>query len=408
MKIWLKYLIGVVLGLLGGFFLPASASDSSLGKFFFDFFVNVGRYSLYPMLFFSFTIAVFELRDERQLLRLSVKTFITIIGMTLLLTIIGVVSVLLVRPARITIFVEEEAVSGSLGVLEGLLSLFPSSGFEALTQGLYILPLCILAGLAGAACATDKNMSKPVVTLFDSLSRICYEIMSFIIEVMAVGMIAVSFFWMVQFKALLSTNVFRGFIILLLVDALIVIFGVYPLLLKMLFKKENPYRILYGCVSSLLVGFFSGDANMSLPVMIRHSKESLGVRRRVSSVSLPLFSVFCRAGSALTCAVSFIVIFNSYSRLSIGFFDVLWITFVSCGLSFLLGRFPSGGVYAALAVLCGLYSKDYNAAYLILKPAAFFIGAVAAMLDNLSAMFGTYIVAKSEGMVHHRETRFFI
>ena len=87
---------------------------------------------------------------------------------------------------------------------------------------------------------------------------------------------------------------------------------------------------------------------------------------------------------------------------------MLWITFVSCGLSFLLGRFPSGGVYAALAVLCGLYSKDYNAAYLILKPAAFFIGAVAAMLDNLSAMFGTYIVAKSEGMVHHRETRFFI
>lgn len=409
MKIWLKYLVGICLGIILALILPVQfGSEESLSQFLSDFFISVGRYSLYPLLFFGFTIGVYELRDERQLFRVGVKSSATIIVLTLLFTITGVVSVLLFRPARIPIFVEEMASPISVGVKQSLMALFPSSAFEAFCDGLFILPLCILAGFAGAACVTDKVGAKPVVTLFDSLCKVSYAVMAFFVDLMIIAMIAISFYWTIEFKSMMTTDVFRDVIILLVIDLVVISCGILPLMIRIFYPKVNPYRVLYASLASAFAGFFSGDSNLALPIMIRHSRESLGIRRRVSSVVLPMFSVFCRAGTALVVSVGFIVIFKSYSAIPITFLDIVWIASVASGLSFLLGRFPSGGVYVALAVLCSLYGRDLNAGYLILKPMAFFMGSVATMLDVFASIFGTFFVAKSEDMLNHRETRFFI
>jgi len=147
---------------------------------------------------------------------------------------------------------------------------------------------------------------------------------------------------------------------------------------------------------------------MTLPVLLRHTNESLGVRRRISSVTLPMFSIFGRGGSALVVTVSFIVILKSYSSLGISFSDMVWLIGAAILISFFLGRFPSGGTFIALAAICALYGRGFEAGYLILKPAAFFLGSVAAAIDALTALAGTYIVGKKWDMVNHRDLRFFI
>ena len=106
--------------------------------------------------------------------------------------------------------------------------------------------------------------------------------------------------------------------------------------------------------------------------------------------------------------VSFIVILKSYSSLGIAFSDMLWLVGVAIVLSFFLGRFPSGGAYIALATVCALYGRGFEAGYLILKPAAFFICSIAAAIDALTALMGTYVVARRWDMVNHRDLRFFI
>ena len=133
--------------------------------------------------------------------------------------------------------------------------------------------------------------------------------------------------------------------------------GACPALVRLVCGKCNPYRVLYAGVASILAAFFSGDANMTLPVLLRHANESLGVRRRVSSVAMPMFSIFGRSGAALTVTVSFIVILKSYSSLGIAFSDMLWLMGVAILLSFFLGRFPSGGAYIALDNVCALYGR---------------------------------------------------
>jgi Na+/H+-dicarboxylate symporter len=207
---------------------------------------------------------------------------------------------------------------------------------------------------------------------------------------------------------MLSSKVFIDFMLLLGFNFLLLALVVYPALLRALCGKINPYRVLYGCVASSVAAFFSGDSNMTLPILLRHANESLGVKRRVSSVTLPMFSIFGRPGTALTVTVSFIVILKSYSSLGIDFSDMLWLMGISVALSFFLGRFPSGGAYIALATVCALYGRGFEAGYLILKPAAFFICSVACAIDALTAQMGTFAIAKKWDVVNHRDLRFFI
>ena len=182
----------------------------------------------------------------------------------------------------------------------------------------------------------------------------------------------------------------------------------YPALLKIFCRDINPYRILYASFAPMLAAFFSQDTHVALTVLLRHSNESLGIRRRISSVALPIFSIFGRAGSALVITVSFIVILKSYSSLSIGFKDMFWLVGTASLFSCLLGRFPAGGTYIALASVCMLYGRGFESGYLILRPAAFFIGSIAAAMNALTAITGTYIAAYRFNMTGRKDLRFFI
>ena len=409
MKIWIKYLIGTTLGIIIAIIAYSdSVFFNSAVEFLSNIAIQFGRYSLYPVLFFGFTLSICKLRESRSLLKLSIYIAVFIIISSFLTALLGLVSVSISSPPRIPIFVEETSSVETLGVMESFLRLFPSSAFEAFVDGLYILPLCIFAGFAGAACAVDKNISKPVLTLFDSLSRVSYAVMAFFVDMFSIGLIALSVNWFIKFQAMLSTKFFTGLITLLLVDFFIIALIIYPLILKIICRDINPYKVLYAAIAPVCAAFFSGDTNLTLPILLRHSNESLGVRRRISSVSLPVFSVFGRAGSAMVVTISFIVILKSYSSLGISAKDMFWLVGISTLFSFFLGRFPVTGTYISLVAVCAIYGRGFESGFLILRPAAFFIGSIAAAIDALTAMVGTYIIGDLSKMTNTRNLRFFI
>ncbi|QSH91214.1 dicarboxylate/amino acid:cation symporter [Treponema medium] len=411
MKIWLKYFIGIVLGIT---FALVAGAENTLFVQAVDFLskaaIQFGRYALYPAVFFGFTLSIFELRENRSLLKVAIITSLIICGAALLLSCIGLISVLIHTPARIPIFVEGISDVQVLGVRESLLQLLPSSSFEALVNGTYILPLCIFGGFAGAGCAVDRNIAKPTITLIDSLARISYAVLVFFVDMLVFGMVAISSYWMIKFHEMLLTAVFVDFAILLIVDLLIIALVIYPALLKIFCRDINPYRVLYASLAPMMAAFFSQDTHVALSVLLRHSNESLGVRRRISSVVLPVFSIFGRAGSALVITVSFVVILKSYSInvFRIAFSDIFWLVGYASLFSCLLGRFPAGGTYIALTSLCMLYGRGFESGYLILRPAAFFIGSVAAAINALTAITGTYITAYRFNMTGRKDLRFFI
>src|SRR5208283_5480380 len=127
MKIWIKLLIGSLIGLAAGFFIPVQAQA------FFDsvssLLIGIGRYALFPFIFFSLGIGTSELRQEKRLLRVYFSIFKYLLLSAGLLIIIGTLSVLVFPPERIPITVEADRAFSPVSVMEGLKVIFPRNLF---------------------------------------------------------------------------------------------------------------------------------------------------------------------------------------------------------------------------------------------------------------------------------------
>jgi len=399
MKVWVKLLIGSLLGIFLGILLPHDNPAVIKWMAWAEVLaIGIGRYALIPILLFTLTIVVYELRQDGQFWRMIFKSFLTILVCALLVIPMGIIVTLIFPPASIPILDEKQIETISLNIADNVLQLFPPNMFSAVfSSGTYLLPLCFFAFFMGIGLSYDKNYTKSVTVLIDSLSRIFYHIASFFSEILGVIMIFLAAYWAIRFNNLLEAEVFKDLIVLLGVFSLILGFGILPILLYFIKPKCNPWAVLYGSLGSAITAFFSGDINFSMPVLLRNLKENTGCRRRSSVVTATLFAIFGRAGSTMVAAAAFIVIIKSYTILGISAEAVISIGLWALGVSFLLAAHPGTGAYTALAVICTSYGNGYEAGYLILKPVAFYLIAIGTFLDIMIASFASFAIARISG-----------
>ena len=409
MKLWIKYIIGIVLGIIAGLILPTdSPAVGAVITAIQDFFVRFGRYTLLPLLLFGVSNAVYKLRSYKMIPKTSFWTAVVIVGSTVIVTVVGMISLLLVTLPRIPITAEKVTEVMTIDIKSLIMQLFPYSSFEVILGETFLLPVFIFAGFVGGGCTTDETASRPVIALLLSAYRLFYSIMSFFVDWLSVGMIAIAAYWMMGIKAAVSVGTFFPLALLLLVDFILIVCLIYPLILRFLCKDHRPWHVLYASICPILAAFFSGDANLSLQINWRHGRESLGVHSRISGVTFPLFSIFGRGGAALTAAICFEIVLHSYSPLGLKLFDVLWIFVMSFVLSFVLGGIPAGAPYVLLTVLCTAYSRGFDTGYLLLRPVAPLFCSFAAAIDAASAMFGSYIVGVKTQRIEHIDIKHYI
>ena len=408
MKVWIKYLIGLALGLLAAFILPTeNAAFASAVAFLTELFIRVGRYVVVPLLFTSAIVAVNKLRSSKLLLKTTLLTVLIIVVSSLILTFVGLISILIVKLPRIPITVDVATDAFNLDVKGMILSLFPYSGFDALKEGSFLLVSLVFAFIIGWESASEETAFKPVFALSDSFSNLFYNIANFFTEIMAILCIAIVCYWTMDFRTVIEPGIFTPMVIMFLVDFVIVAGIIYPLILRFVCHDPHPYKVLYASLAPLILSFFSGDSNLVIPLANRHLRDSLGIRRRCRGFTYPMFSICARGGAALVSTISFILIWRSYSSLSIPVTDILWIFGLSFGLSFLLGGIPSGGAFVLLTIICSKYARGFETSVLLLKPASMIICSFAALFDTLTAMVGSYIVAvKTKTIDHHSITHF--
>jgi len=405
MKVWVKLLIGSILGMTIGFLLPVESQGiTTIFQWLEKLAVSIGRYAVIPVLAFSLTVAVYELRMDEQFWPLILKNFLVIVIISVFVIFTGVTAAAIYSPNRIPIETAEQLEVLNLDPAANILEVFPSNMFSVLAgSGTYIFPVCVFAFFMGMGLNYDRNYSKPVISLVDSLSRIFYHIASFFSEILGFIIIVLSAYWAVRFSSVLRAKVFTDIIVMLGLFSITLCFVILPMFLLFLKPKVNPWLVLYGFLGPAIAAFFSGDINLTIPVLQRHSKENFGIRRRSGSVSLALFSTFCRCGSAMVAAAAFIVIIKSYSFLRISPVDLFSIGLRAFIISFILARHPGDGAYIALAALCLSYGAgEYRTGYLILKPIAFYLVAVGTFIDIMLNAFSSYVLARTGGYIEEK------
>jgi len=400
MKIWIKVLLGVIIGAsLGGYLPEAGAADFFRAAA--ELVINIGYYVLFPLVFFSFTVGIFELRKENLTLRVLGRGVLYVLAATFLLVIIGIASVVLLAPDRIPIIIEKESHFSVPGVGEILKSVFPRNIFTVFTgSGSFLLPIYVFALFLGMNFTFDRSISRPVVQLFDAFSRILYHGNKFLVEILGLGMIALTANMVFTVNRIPQFELFGQLLLLLSINAVFILFGVFPLLLYFLGGKENPYKWLYGIITPLAAAAVSGDAYFTLMSLIHHGRENLGVSRRVGSALFPLYAMFGKAGSAMVTGIAFVVILKSYSSLGLTVSAVLWVMVFSFLVSFLTGPFPGSAVFIGLALLCSWYGRGIEEGYLILRPVLPLLISYGVVLDTATAAFAGLLAARHEDQHH--------
>ncbi|GAB1455085.1 cation:dicarboxylase symporter family transporter [Spirochaetota bacterium] len=407
MKIWLKYLIATLVGLLAGLVIPAG--DGSLLSSVAGIVMNMGQYTLLPLIFFSVAIAAFELHEEKRLHRVWLKTAGYSLVMVFALSLIGLAGAFLFSPGRIPLSSETNANVGTVpSFLAILSSLFTQDAFSTLLSFDFILPASLFALILGVAFAYDKSTTKPAVSFFDSLSRILWQINSFFVEFLPLPLIVASMARVVSINKTPRLSVFGPLFGALGFETAIVVLILLPLALWLLDRKKNPYKTIFALIAPAIAGLVSGNSYIQAGVAAKHLKESLGVRRRAGAVSLPISLSVGRAGTAMVTATAFVTILNSYSNLGLGSSAILWMILSVPVTALLLGAAPGSGPIVALTALCASYGRGFESGYILLVPIALPLAMIAAFIDGISMSAVVATVASSEGYVQPKDIRHFI
>ncbi|MCL2792912.1 MAG: cation:dicarboxylase symporter family transporter [Spirochaetaceae bacterium] len=395
MKIWIKYLIGLILGLIAGLiFSNNSAAAAQAIRPFVDVFINIGRYSFYPLVFFSLAIGVHELILNKRFFQVYKNAIMVLVLTVFVTTIVGVLITLLFSPDRIPVILERRTIETLPSFYSQLLEIFPKNLFSIFSEGgNFIIPTVFLALLLGINFGFDKVITKPVVSLFDSFNRIMYNVNCLIIEIMAPVMGFFSAYMFFAISSVTQIALYSQLFLILFVASVLVICLIFPAVLYLIGLKENPYKYLYGILGAGIAGFLSGDNYLANNVLIHHCHKNLGISRPTGAVSISLFSILGRPGTAMVSAICFIVMLRSYTNTGVEFSQILYIALLIFIISFVLCSVPGTGVIMLLAIVCSMYGRGVEDGYLLFMPIIPILIGFAVLIDVIAAGFCSLIIS---------------
>jgi aerobic C4-dicarboxylate transport protein len=402
MKIWIKFLIGIGIGLGVAIFIPEGSAGLAVVNDIALVCVQIGKYAVFPLVFFSFIVSVYELHLEKRLLLVCRKFALYILCLTGVLALIGTVSGIFLPGQRLPGSGATTPVVSGIPFLDVLKrQVFPDNLLAVFTQaGFSLFPIIILALLVGLNIDYEKQFTRPVAQFADGMSRIMYHLNSFFVEVFWIGMIAVSAARVLTLRNLKGGDAFIPLFIALTLDVLLAVFLILPFFLYYINNRKNPFHWLYASLGPALAALFTGDSYASLGILTKHGKENMFVPRKIGATVYTLGSVFSRAGTAMVAAVCMVVLRKATLGGSLPFLEYVWIFFASIILSLFVSivsaPFPQIGAYAAIAFICLTYVQPNMPSdkYLDLGQIAPLLICAAALVDVLASSLVAYRITQ--------------
>ena len=365
-----KIIIGMVLGILYGLI----ASNIGWVDFTNDWikpwgviFVNLLKLIAVPLVFASLVKGVASLSDISRLSRIGGKTIAFYLSSTIIAVTIGLLIVNLASPGanfdRDTIELSagsQEGASAKItaaqgvkerGPLQFVVELIPTNIFESASNNsnmLQIIFFAILFGIAMVMLPKDKTVY--VKGFFDGINDIILQIVDLIMMAAPYGVFALLAGLIVDFGA--SATLFIAlakYSLTVIIGLLIMIFLVYPLILR-IFTKMKYKDFFRGIMPAQMLAFSTSSSAATLPVTMERCEDHLGVSEEVSSFVLPLGATINMDGTSLYQAVAAVFIaqvFGIELNLSQQLTIVLTATLASIGAA----AVPGAGMVMLVIVL---------------------------------------------------------
>jgi len=342
-------ILGIVLGVLFGSFLPELALEQKIiGASFIAFL----KMLVVPLVFASIFVAILGLGSLEHLKNIGLKT----IGLYLLTTALAVVLAIV----AMNIFPIGEAVSS-----EGLeftkaasiapfsfesmvLSFIPTNVFHSLSSGsmMQIIVFAILFGVA--SLHLDTELQKPLVNFFTAVSEAMLKMAEWIILLTPIGVFSLISYVIADQGIEVVLGLWKYMLVVvgvLLIHAVVTL----PAILAF-FTKLNPYRYLSDVREAPIMAFSTASSAATLPVSMRVSQEMGGVEKKTASFVLPLGATVSMDGTAAYLTVAVLYIAN-LAGVALSFGDQVLLGITVVALSVGVAALPSASLVMMVVIL---------------------------------------------------------
>ena len=383
MKIWLKFLIAIVIGLALGFFLPKDIqSINDAVKFLADFSINIILYTTVLYVLLKTYLGYLNIkRNKQNNFKILGFFFLSLFGSLLFSIIIsiGFMNLGIFQPDSsfkiIQNATEPLKTFSFTDILIKMINQNIFSSFEGPTQ--FLLPIIFIAIIFAISSVHTGKKAEYFVESVESFDAILEKISHIMIEIFPFGSIFI-------ILNIFQKNIFtpdklqllvKPALCILLLCAIMMIF--YLIFLYATIKNRTG-KFLIGILGAAFNGLVSGNSAASVISLNEHLKRNVGIKNEISDTLTPLGMVFNKSGTVVVSTVTIMTVILGYSPNILDFKLQILLFLLLFAFSFLLDGVNEAGFLAIVSMIMHIPSlhleQDSYLLFLVFVPVLSRIG----------------------------------
>ncbi len=351
LNLWQKVLIGMILGMLGGYLFP---EHYFIAKPIATIYMNLVKMIVVPTVFFAILYGMTNISDIHTLGRIGIKASLMYAIATILAVTIGIAIAWYFEPGVGVNLISNHAqdatnILTSPTTLEKIIvDMFPSNPVAAMAGGntLQIVVFAFILGLALILVGEKANDAKKTII---SITSVIFKMVELVIKITPYGAFAIMM-WIVGehgFTLVLSLGKLMA-VILGAFGLQYILFGI-----MLLFFGLNPLKFYKKTFNIQSVAFATSSSKATIMTAITDLQEKLGVSNRVAGFILPLGAAINMTGSAIYIAAC-ALFFAQTAGISLTYNQYIILIITSTLGSIGAAGYPSGAVIMLSMVLASI------------------------------------------------------
>ena len=366
-RLWLKVIVGLVLGVGMGVLLNPSmgllSEDISLrladwldlpGQIF----MRLVQMIMIPLIFTSIITGIVGNSSE-NLKTFGLRLLLYFVFTTTIAIVIGLVVTLIFKPGQYIFelggfpnsgesqITPDEQTDLISNIPNAISNLIPNNPMESILTG-EMLGVVIFTIIIGVAITQlRKETAGPIIRFSEAVQKICMIVVSWAMMLVPYAVFGL----MAALLSRTSIEIFLGlgYYMAVVIFGLIILLLFY-LVLALVVTKKNPVKFLRAIKEPQLLAFSTASSAAVMPLSMKTADEKLGVSSNISDFVIPVGATINMDGTALFQCVTTLFMAQAYG-IELSIMSLLLITFTVVAASIGTPAIPGGGVIILASVL---------------------------------------------------------
>lgn len=338
--------IGFGLGILLGILLPEFSIQT---KFIGDIYLNLIQMMIIPIIFVAVSTGIINIGSSSDLGRIGFKSIVVFVIMFITTAAISLAISYLIRPGQ-KINIDAVGYDGAItepSFADFFMNIVPSNLFQAISEG-DILATILFTLIFSVAIVVIGKEADPVKTFINSLSKVIFKILDFIMELTPIGIISLMAFAVAEYGAGIFSAL--GLYIFTAYFACIIVFILVMLIPAWLYSKLRPVDFIKGIYKVWLVSLSTTSSAVTMPTTMRVTRNDFKVSESITNFVVPLGTTINMAGGAVSFSLLAVFVSDFYD-IPLGVGQIIYLVIIATILNMAAPGIPGGGIVLGASFL---------------------------------------------------------